>query len=637
VQAAPVVPAEAAASASPAEAETAAPVTELEPAAEPVAEPADDVTAATPAAEEHVRAEGTWRDVADGHEGPAKTKWVALDGCWETTQRGREVMTDSRLYRGLAFTLEERRQLGIIGLIPPQIISVENQVTRSKAQYENQPTDLAKHTFLTLLRDRNEVLFYRLICDNLTEIMPIVYTPTVADAIAHYSAEYRRPQGVYLSVDHPEDIEASLAAPGLGADDVDLLVITDGEAILGIGDWGVGGIGISVGKLALYTAAGGIDPGRAIPIVIDAGTNRESLLEDPLYVGNKHARVDQVTYEAFVDSFVETASRMFPNALLHWEDLTAGNARGILNRWRDNTFTFNDDMQGTGAVVLAAVMSALRKTGARMSEQKVIVYGAGTAGIGIAEQLRDAMVADGLSKEEATRRFWCIGRTGLLTESLDDLLRDFQRPFARPDAEMEGWAKADDGSVDLTEVIRHVEATILIGTSGQPGAFTEDAIRAMALKCDHPIILPLSNPSNLAEAEPYDLMQWTGGRAMVATGSPFDPVTYAWSTHYIAQANNALVFPGLGLGATLVGAIQVTDNMLLAAAEAISSLVDMSIDGSPLLPEIENIRRTSMAVAAAVGQAAIDEGVARWALPDPLYEGIEAAMWTPDYRPIRAV
>ncbi len=583
------------------------------------------------------QAAGVWREIGEGHEGPAKTKWIALDGCWETTQRGRAVVTDNRLYRGLAFTEAERRELGIIGLIPPQVMSVEDQVARSLAQYRDQPTDLAKHTFLALLQDRNEVLFYRLVCDNLSEMMPIVYTPTVADAISHYSAEYRRPRGVYLSVDHPEDIEASLAAPGLGAEDVDLLVITDGEAILGIGDWGVGGIGISAGKLALYTAAGGIDPGRAIPIVIDAGTNRETLLEDPLYVGNRHPRVGQEAYDAYIDRFVETASRMFPSALLHWEDVSAGNARGILARWRDNTFTFNDDMQGTGAVVLAAVMSGLRKTGTRMSEQRVIVHGAGTAGVGIAEQLRDAMVADGLSKQEATSRFWCIGRPGLLTESLEALLSDYQRPFARPASDVEGWAKTDDGIIELTEVIRQVEPTILIGTSGQAGAFTEDAVRAMALNCQHPIILPLSNPTSLVEAEPYDLVQWTGGRAMIATGGPFDPVTYAWSTHYIAQANNALVFPGLGLGATMVGAIQVTDNMLIAAAEAISSLVDMSADGAPLLPEIEGIRRTSMAVAAAVGQAAIDEGVARWALPDPLYEGIEASMWTPVYRPIRPV
>jgi malate dehydrogenase (oxaloacetate-decarboxylating) len=567
---------------------------------------------------------------------PRKTKWIAADGAYETTLRGREIVTDPLLFRGVAFTEQERVQLGLVGVLPPRVLTIEEQIERAMEQYRQQPSDLAKNIYLSLLEDRNEVLFYRLLSDNLPEMLPIVYTPTVASAIEHFSHEYRKPRGVFISVDRPDEIEASLVATGLGPDDVDLIVTTDGEAILGIGDWGVGGIKISLGKLTVYTAAGGVDPGRAIAVVLDVGTNRQSLLEDPLYLGNRHPRVDQPTYDAFVDSFVEIASRLFPNALLHWEDLAARNARRILDRWRENACTFNDDMQGTGAVVLAAVMSGLRRSKGRLADQRVVIFGAGTAGMGIAEQLRDAMVADGLDNAEAMKRFWCVDRNGLLVEALEPVMAEIQRRWARPDSEVEGWERDDDGRITLTEVIRHVEATILIGTSGQHGAFTEDTIRAMALTCQNPIILPMSNPTDLVEAEPWDIMQWTGGRALVATGSAFDPVTYAWSTHYIAQANNALVFPGLGLGAALVGAIAITDGMLFAAAQAISGQVDLSIDGA-LLPEIDTLRATSLAVAAAVGQAAIDEGVARWALPDPLYEGIDAAMWKPEYRPIRAV
>jgi len=567
-------------------------------------------------------------------------RWVASDGAWETTLRGRLLMNDPRLFRGVAFTEDERRALGLVGLLPPQVIPLHEQLTRALGQYHAQPTDLAKYVYLELLRDRNEVLFFRLLSEHLAEMLPVVYTPTVGEAIQHYSQEYRRPRGVFLSVDHPDDIELSLTATGLGPDDVDLIVATDGEAILGIGDWGVGGIAISLGKLALYTAAGGIDPGRTIALVLDVGTNREALLADPLYLGNRHPRVDEATYDGFIDGFVEIATRLFPNALLHWEDLAARNARRILQRWRGSVFTFNDDIQGTGAVALAAVLSGLKRSRGRLADQRVVIFGAGTAGVGIAEQLRDAMVADGLDTEEARRRFWLVGRHGLLLESLDSLgivMHDYQRPWARRDEDVAGWTLDEDGKIGLSEVIRNVAATVLIGTSGQPGAFTENIIRNMALSCQHPIILPLSNPTELVEAEPWDILQWTGGRALVATGSAFDPVTYAWSTHYIGQANNAFVFPGLGLGAILVGATQVTDHMLSAAAAAISAQVDMSREGAPLLPEIETLHSTSAAVALAVIRAAIEDGVARWAPPDPPEEGIEAAMWKPEYRPIRAV
>ena len=569
--------------------------------------------------------------------GRLRTRWVASDGAWETTLRGRQIMNDPRLFRGVAFTEAERRELGLVGLLPPQVISLREQLRRAYGQYQAQPTQLAKNVYLGLLQDRNEVLFFRLLSEHLSEMLPVIYTPTVGEAIQHFSEEYRRPRGVFLSIDHPEDIELSLSATGLGAEDVDLIVATDGEAILGIGDWGVGGIAISLGKLAVYTAAGGIDPGRTVAVMLDVGTNRQSLLDDPLYLGNRHPRAALHEYNSFVDAFVATASRLFPNALLHWEDVAARNARHILKRWRDNAFTFNDDIQGTGAVALAAVLSGLRRSDTTLSEQQVVIFGAGTAGVGIAEQLRDAMVADGQRPEDALQRFWLLGKDGLLVKSLGTTMEDYQRPWARDDADVAGWARDGEGRVGLDEVIRHVGATVLIGTSAQAGAFTENIIRTMALSCQQPIILPLSNPTELAEAEPWDIMQWTGGRALVATGSAFDPVTYAWTTHYIGQANNAFVFPGLGLGATLVGSIQVTDHMLAAAAEAISAQVDVTIEGAPLLPEIDALHSTSAAVALAVARAALEDGVARWALPEPAEAAIEAAMWRPEYRPIRAV
>jgi len=607
------------------------------PAARPV-EPAPKAPRAAPLV--HNLPPRPPRAAPDDTSGRVRTRWLASDGAWETTLRGRQVMSDPRLFRGVAFTEEERRQLGLVGLLPPQVISLHEQLTRALGQYHAQPSDLAKNVYLSLLQDRNEVLFFRLLSEHLPEMLPVVYTPTIGEAIQHFSQEYRRPRGVFLSVDHPADIELSLSATGFGPEDVDLIVATDGEAILGIGDWGVGGIAISLGKLALYTAAGGIDPGRTIAVVLDVGTNRDSLLTDPLYLGNRHPRVNEETYDAFIDTFVEIATRLFPNALLHWEDLAARNARRTLQRWRTSTFTFNDDVQGTGAVALAAVLSGLKRSKGRLADQRVVIFGPGTAGVGIAEQLRDAMVADGLDAEEARRRFWLIGRHGLLLESLDSLgavMYDFQRPWARGDEDVADWVPDEDGRIGLNEVIRNVAATVLIGTSGQPGAFTENTIRNMALSCQHPIILPLSNPTELVEAEPWDILQWTGGRALVATGSAFDPVTYAWSTHYIGQANNAFVFPGLGLGAILVGATRVTDHMLSAAAEAISAQVDMSQEGAALLPEIETLHTTSAAVALAVVRAAIEDGVARWAPPDPLEEGIEAAMWKPEYRPVRAV
>ncbi|RJQ73770.1 NAD-dependent malic enzyme [Pseudonocardiaceae bacterium YIM PH 21723] len=529
------------------------------------------------------------------------------------SQRGKAVLADPRTNRGTAFTEQQRRDLGLTGLIPPSVLTLDQQADRAYAQFQAQPTDVLKNVNLTALHDRNEVLFYRLVGDHLAEMLPIVYTPTVGTAIRRYSTEYRRPRGVYLSVDAPEQIEEALRSAGLGADDVDLIVATDGEAILGIGDWGVGGIDIAVGKLAVYTAAGGVNPGRVLPVMLDVGTNRQELLDDPLYLGNRHARVDEPTYDTFIDAYVTAARKLFPKALLHWEDFGAANARRVLERYRDHEFTFNDDIQGTGAVNLAAVLSGVKASGVPLTEHRIVVFGAGTAGIGVADQLVGALIDAGLPEQEAVRRVWAVDRYGVLREGQE--MRDFQRRYARPAAEE--WHTGD-----LAEVVHRARPTILIGTSGQGGAFTEPIIRDMAAHTKRPIILPMSNPTDLAEAVPADLLAWTGGCALVATGSPFDPVDQDGVTYQIGQANNALIFPGLGLGAVLAGADRVTDAMLVAAAHAVAAQVEMGAPGAPILPPIDRLRETSAAVAKAVAKAA--------GVEIPLAQ-IQAAQWQPEY------
>ncbi|HVW32984.1 MAG TPA: NAD-dependent malic enzyme [Acidimicrobiia bacterium] len=553
------------------------------------------------------------------------TSWHSADGGWLTRLRGRQVFGEPRINKGTGFPLEEREALGLVGLMPHKHFTLDQQAARSYAQYCAQPTDLLKNVFLTALHDRNEVLFYRLLTGHLREMLPIVYTPTIGEAIERYSHQYRRPRGVYLSVDAPELIESSLAATDLEPDEVDLIVATDAEAILGIGDWGVGGIAIAEGKVVVYCAAGGIDPNRAIPVVLDVGTNRAELLDDPLYLGNTHPRVDRATYDRFIDAYVSAATKLFPDALLHWEDFGPANAHRILDRYRDRICTFNDDIQGTGAVNLAAVLSGVAVSGVPLTDHRIVIFGAGSAGSGIARQLRDALVGAGLSDAEATGRIWAVDRQGLLTEDMADL-RSFQRPFARP---------ASEGSGPLSEVVERVRPTVLVGTSTRGGAFTEDIVRAMAAGCERPIILPLSNPTRLAEATPSDLLRWTEGRALVAGGSPFEPVTLDRVTYVIGQANNALVFPGLGLGTVVARAARVTDRMIGAAAEAVAGLVDTSTPGASLLPQINDVRETSVAVAVAVARAAALGGVARAPLEDDLETQVRRSMWEPVYRPVR--
>lgn len=560
---------------------------------------------------------------------------VASNGSLETTLRGVEVLSTPLLNKGVAFTQEEREELGLKGLLPPAVLTLEEQARRAYEQFCSQPDDLLKNVYLTALHDRNEVLFYRILTDHLREMLPIVYTPTVGVAIQRYSHEYRKPRGVYLSINDPSGIEEAFANIGATAENIDLVVVTDGEGILGIGDWGVGGINIAIGKLAVYTAAVGIDPSRVLPVILDVGTNREELLDNPFYIGNRHPRITGEAYDEFIDTFVQAVNKQFPKALLHWEDFSSRNARKILDKYRHDICTFNDDIQGTGAVSLAAVLSAVKASGVPLSEHRVVVFGAGTAGIGIADQVRDAMVRVGVSEEESYKRFWCIDRNGLVTDNMEDLL-DFQIPYARKEAEVSEWKQ--NGVIGLTEVVKHVKPTILIGTSTVAGAFKEEIIKEMASHVERPIILPMSNPTPLAEAKPADLIEWTEGRALVATGSPFEPVTYNGVTYVIGQSNNALIFPGLGLGTIVVRASVMTDGMFAAAAEAVASMVDTSQPGAPILPEVEELRNISEMVAIEVAKVAVAEGVARENLSDnDIKIAVKEAIWEPEYRQIKAV
>ena len=563
------------------------------------------------------------------------TVWAEQDGTWRTTLRRREVLADPRINKGTAFSDAERAALGITGLIPAGHMTLDEQVRRVYAQYQRQTTDLARNVVLTELHDRNEVLFYRLLIGHLSEMLPIIYTPTVGQAIENYSHEYRRPRGIYLSVDRPELIEASLRAAGLQAGEVDVIVATDAGAILGIGDWGVGGIHIAVGKLAVYTAAAGIHPNRVLPVMLDVGTDRQSLLQDPLYIGNRHPRVPVAEYDAFLDAFVSAVTALFPGALLHWEDIGVSNARRLLERYRGRMLTFNDDIQGTGAVNLAAVLAAVRATGIGLADHRIVIFGAGTAGVGIADQLTAALTASGLSAAAATARIWALDRAGLLMAA-DPSLSPQQRRYARDPADVPGWAHDPGaGGIGLAEVIRRVRPTILIGTSAQGGAFTEAIVTEMAAHVSRPVILPMSNPTSLAEARPADLIRWTGGRALVAAGSPFGPVDHDGVRYLVGQANNALVFPGLGLGVIAARASRVTDGMLSAAAHAVAGLVDTVTPGAPLLPQVHTLRETSLAVAVAVARAAAADSVAARRLDGAVAAQIRALMWQPAYRPVR--
>lgn len=546
--------------------------------------------------------------------------------------RGQSVLATPMINRGTAFTHSERHELGLTGLLPSGVSTLDSQLRRTYAQYCAQGSALARWVYLTNLRNRNEVLFYKLLAEHIEEMLPIVYTPTVGLAIERFSLEFRRSRGVYLSVDHPEDVEPALRNTGLGPDDVDLLVATDSEGILGIGDQGVGGIEISVGKLAVYTAAAGIHPSRVLPVVLDVGTDNLGLLNDEMYLGERHARVRDERYDRLLDAYVDACQKLFPNAMLHWEDFGVTNARRILDRYAERCCTFNDDMQGTAAVVLAAAFAGVRATGSRLRDQRVVIHGAGTAGLGIADMMRDQMVREGLTHEEATARFWPLGRHGILGDDRLPHLYDFQVPYARSWDEVKGWVTPTSpyGRPGLADVVRNVRPTMLIGCSTQSGAFTEEIVREMAAHTARPIIMPLSNPTSRAEAMPADLMTWTDGAALVATGSPFAPVEHGGITYQIAQANNALVFPGLGLGVTVARASRITNRLIAAAADAVAKVSDARRPGAPLLPPVRDLRPVSAAVAIEVVRAAVAEGLAQVAVDNPIQQ-VHEAMWRPQY------
>jgi malate dehydrogenase (oxaloacetate-decarboxylating) len=537
-----------------------------------------------------------------------------------------EALTSPSQNRGTAFDTQQRRELGLTGRLPSAVLTLEDQAQRLWQQLCSLPGDLARNLLLEQVHNRNEVLYFKVLAEHLPELLPVVYDPTVGAAIEQYSDEYRGQRGVYLSIDRADEIAESFKTLGLGPDDVDLIVCSDAEEILGIGDWGVGGIQIAVGKLAIYTAGAGIDPCRTIAVSLDVGTDNEHLLNDPFYLGNRHARHRGADYDAFIKTYIETVNALFPNAMMHFEDFGPEHARAILARYSGDYRVFNDDVQGTGAVVMAAVFSGLKVTRTAMKDQKLVVFGSGSAGVGIADQVRDAMVADGASQEQATAQVWLVDKAGLLFDDLDDL-RDFQSPYAKSRKQL---GVGHDTRVGLVETIKLASPTILLGTSTAHGAFTREVIEAMAASTDRPMVFPISNPAEKIEAMPADVLDWSGGKALVASGIPVDPVVYDGTTYEIGQANNFLVFPGLGLGVIVAGAQRVTKGMLKAAAKAVAREADVGTPGAALLPNVRNLRALSAVVAEAVYAAAHTDGVAT-KKPDNLVQAIADTMWQPCY------
>ncbi|MFC6276256.1 NAD-dependent malic enzyme [Psittacicella hinzii] len=539
-----------------------------------------------------------------------------------------EIYANAFSNKETAFTRAEREQHGLIGLLPSAVETLELQATRAYAQFKRFNSRIEQYFYLDALHNRNETLYYKLLVDHIQEMFPVVYDPTIGQAIKEWSQNYRSSRAVYLSINNPEDIETAFKNTGLSAQDVDLIVCSDAEQILGIGDWGVNGTDISVGKLAVYTAAAGIDPRRVIAVNLDVGTDNQDLFADPLYLGNRHARVRGQAYDDFIDAYVKTASRLFPNALLHFEDFGAGNARRILMKYRDSYRVFNDDMQGTGAVVMSAVTSGLKVTKQGFKEQRLVVYGAGTAGTGMADQISAAMQREGLTREQAKSLVYLIDKNGLVTTDMPNL-PNYQQEYARDPDEVASWKNAE-GKIGLLEVINQVKPTILIGTSTHHLAFTEQVVKAMCAGVERPIILPLSNPDEKIEAFPADIIPWSEGKALVCTGIPVDPVPYKGVDYHIGQGNNALIYPGLGLGVIISKANKVTDAMLQAAAQALADQVNPTELGHALLPPVSRLREVSAIVAAAVAAQAQAEGVAQVSANDWL-ETAKQAMWHPTY------
>ncbi|WP_217356535.1 NAD-dependent malic enzyme [Ruegeria atlantica] len=547
----------------------------------------------------------------------------------DTSPVNLQYLTNPLLNKGTAFSMHEREQLGLLGLLPPHIETLESQIDRVYAAFEREETPLDKHIYLRGLQDDNEVLFYALLARHLSEMMPIIYTPVVGDACKKFSEIYDHPRGLIISYperDRIDDILENVVLPS-----VEAIVVTDGERILGLGDQGAGGMGIPIGKLSLYTAAGGIDPSVTLPVVLDVGTNNQERQKDPLYIGWRHERVSGDDYFDFVDQFVQAVKRKWPDVLLQFEDFAQQHAAPLLARYRDQLCTFNDDIQGTAAVTAGTLLAASDVTDIPLKDATIAFLGAGSAGVGIAEQLVRLMIRQGLSETEARGRIYMVDRNGLLTDAMTDLL-PFQKQIVQPLTKVESWSEDE---ISLLDVITHAKPNILVGVSGQAGLFSEEIIRVMAANTKHPVVLPLSNPTSRIEAVPADIVHWSDGRAMVATGSPFDPVVYNGKTHHVAQCNNSYIFPGMGLGVLAAGARRVTDGMFMAAAEALATLSPAKSDRSAsLLPDVEDIRQVSKAIAFAVGQQAQLDGVAPNSKENDLKAAIDAKFWVPHYEEI---
>jgi malate dehydrogenase (oxaloacetate-decarboxylating) len=543
--------------------------------------------------------------------------------------RGMDLLDRPILNKGTAFTEKERAEFGLDGLLPPHVEALQEQVVRAYEAFQKKDNDLERHIYLRALQDTNEVLFYRLLLDHIEEMMPLVYTPTVALACEQFSHIYRRPRGLFIAYPLRDSIATLLR--NRPNEDVDVIVVTDGERILGIGDQGAGGLGIPIGKLSLYTLIGGIHPERTLPIVLDVGTNNPERLNDPEYLGWRHERINGQDYYDFVDQFVQAVKQELPGTCLQWEDFATPHARPILQRYRDELLTFNDDIQGTAAVALGATLGAVKVTGKSLKDQQIVMLGAGSAGMGVADGLREAMKGEGLSEQEARSHFWVIDKDGLLHSGRKDLTSE-QNVYAQPESRVSGWPRTSNGHIGLADVIGKIEATILIGLSTVAGAFSEAVVREMARKVERPIIFPLSNPTSRSEANAEDLIRWTDGRALVASGSPFAPVNYSGRKIPIAQCNNVYIFPAIGLSVVGSGARRVTEPMMLAAARALGGHSPALKDPSAsLLPSLTDIRRVAAEIAIAVGIEAQKNGVAPKLSEDELRKRVLKAQWTPTY------
>lgn len=537
-----------------------------------------------------------------------------------------DILNNPFLNKGTAFTIEERKELGLIGLLPPYVQTIEEQAAQIYAQMQTKANDLEKRLFLMEIFNTNRTLFYYLFSQHLEEFNPIVYDPTIADTIEGYSDLFVDPQYAgYLDINHPENIEATLKNAA-GGREIRLIVVTDAEGILGIGDWGTNGVDISVGKLMVYTGAAGIDPSMVLPLVIDAGTNREELRNNPNYLGNRHERVRGDRYYDFIDQFVQTAERLFPKLYLHWEDFGRLNAANILEKYRKQIPTFNDDIQGTGIVTLGGIFGSLDISGEKLTDQVYLCYGGGTAGAGIASRVLREMVSEGLSKEEAYKRFFMVDKQGLLFDDMDDLTPE-QKPFAKKRADFSNAEKL----TDLLEVVKTVKPTILVGTSTQPNTFTKEIVEAMCENTERPMIFPLSNPTKLAEARAKDLIEWSDGKAFVATGIPADTISYKGVDYVIGQANNALIYPGLGLGMLASEASLLTDEMIGAAAHSLSGIVNPGQPGAPVLPPFKYVADVSIKVAEAVAKKAQEQGLAH-AKETDMAKAVRDLKWYPEYK-----